>query len=101
MDKPRKYFNDFFLISYSQRIVANCNEIAFFNGGTATVLIANLFPVVPGAMISFDGKAGEFDTTSYQVSFTGSGTMNCIAIRKYYQEMVGSNSNTFDIGGNI
>lgn len=100
MDKPRKYFNDFFSILYAQRIVANCNEISFFNGGTATVVIAAVFQLPPGAMLSFDGKEGEFDTTSYTISFTGAGTLNCIAIRKYYQNEGGSSA-SFDVKGVI
>ena len=69
----------------NQNVVANCNEIAFFNFDpvAANVVTVNGLPI-PGAggFISFDGKAGETDETSYAVISVN--PVNTFVIRKKY-----------------
>lgn len=77
------YYNNFYAITFGQKITANCAECTFINLGTATVTIDNTFPLVTGASLSLDGKAGERDVSTYTIGF-GAGTQNCILVRKFY-----------------
>ena len=59
-----------------------CNDITFYNGGTATVYV-NGFPVAANGTLIITGNEGEINTTKYKLSFNGvAGTM--YVIRKKY-----------------
>jgi hypothetical protein len=81
-----KYYNNFYNVTVQNtRLQANCAEVAIVNIGTATVTINGALPLLTGESISFDGKKGEMDTTVYTFLF-GSGVMNAVFIRKYYND---------------
>lgn len=88
------YYNDFFNVTFGQRVISNCAEIAFYNQGTATLVVQNSIFILPGGLFSCDGKAGEMDTTNYIISFSGAGTQDCVVIRKYYQ---GASSQSYNV----
>lgn len=84
LTKTTTYNNTILAYTIAADIRAHCNEIAFINAGTSTLILNNNFPILPTQSISFDGKKNEMDVTPYNVSFTGAGDNLCIVIRKYY-----------------
>lgn len=86
----RRYYNNFFVTQLPYRVTSNCANIAFYNAGTSTVVIASAITIAPGVLFSMDGKENEMDTTLYQIAFTGGGINNCVVIRKEYAGQVDS-----------
>jgi hypothetical protein len=76
---------DIKVIQQNQPVHADCAEIAFINLGTTTVTLNNVFPIVAGASIAFNGNENEIDTTMYQVSFTG-GAGQLYIFRKLFND---------------
>jgi hypothetical protein len=93
MQVPAKYYNSIVIKSNADYIESNCAEITFFNNAPTTfsglipdgsIMVINNMQFPPGASISFDGKAGEIDTTRYQISFIAPGANVAVIIRKLY-----------------
>lgn len=83
MDNYLKYNIDFVIIQQGQPVASNCNEITFFNLGTAQANV-ELVPLLQNQQFKISGNIGEMCQTQFNISFTGTGTQLLLVIRKNY-----------------
>lgn len=61
-----------------------CNTIIFVNQGTTTAWLDNMIRILPNQSFTFEHYPGEITTHSFQISFTGIGENELIAVTKNY-----------------
>lgn len=67
-----------------QYVLANCNEICFYNQGTNNLIINQSLTLLPTQSFSPGGGQWERDKTTYNISFQGAGVASCAVVRKFY-----------------
>lgn len=77
------YSTEFLQYTTDDKIISNCNSIAFINAGAATVTI-DKFDLLPGASLSIDGNENEKNITTYRITFNGATNGVLTVIRKNY-----------------
>jgi len=66
-------------------IESNCNDIAFKNGGAATITI-NGYPLAAGQSLELAGQANEINISKFQLSFASTAATEVLfVVRKLYR----------------
>lgn len=66
-------------------VESNCNDIAFKNGGAASITI-NGYPLASGESLELAGQANELNTTRFQISFSSTAATEVLyVVRKLYK----------------
>lgn len=50
-----------------------CNAIVYINSGTSNVILNDIYTLLPGQSIAFNGNQNEVDSTVYKIQFSAGG----------------------------
>lgn len=78
----QNYYTEILQYASNYNLISNCNAISFTNTGTVNLFV-NKYLLIPGAVLSIAGNAGEIDKTEYKINFPAN-SGECTVIRKIY-----------------